>query len=130
MTSFFYQKKLKYFNELQNRNFSILWLKWTKQWKWNKIRHFSVGYIPIWHHISKISKYFNDCQNQNFSILSLKWNQALEMKQNQTFFHRTYSNLTSFFIGHKILKYPNDFYNWHLSISIQKWAQTSKVKWN
>ena len=31
---------------------------------------------------------------------------------------RTYSNLTSFFIGHKILKYFNDF--WHLSISLQK----------
>ena len=27
-------------------------------------------------------------------------------------FHRTYSNLTSFFIGYKIRKYFNDFYNW------------------
>ena len=39
---------------------------------------------------------------------------------NQTFFHGTYSNLTLFFIGHKILKYFNDFYNWHFSISLQK----------
>ena len=30
-----------------------------------------------------------------------------------------YSNLTSFFICHKILKYFNDFYNWHLSILLQ-----------
>ena len=54
----------------------------------------------------------------------------MEMKQNQTFFHGTYSNLTSFFIGGKILKYFNDFYNWHFPILLQKWAQTSKVKWN
>ena len=27
-----------------------------------------------------------------------------EMKHNQTFFHGTYSNLTSFFIGHKPIK--------------------------
>ena len=33
------------------------------------------------------------------------------MKQNQTFFHGIYSNLTSFVTGNKILKYFNDFYN-------------------
>ena len=27
---FFYQKKVKYFNDLQNWNFSVLWLKWTQ----------------------------------------------------------------------------------------------------
>ena len=31
-------------------------------------------------------------------------------------FRGTYSNLTSFFIRHKILKNFNDFYDWHLSI--------------
>ena len=35
------------------------------------------------------------------------------MKQNKKLFHGTYSNVTSFFIGHKILKYLNDFYNCH-----------------
>ena len=35
-------------------------------------------------------------------------------------FHGTYSNLTSFFTGHKILKYFNNFYNWRFSISLQK----------
>ena len=50
----------------------------------------------------------------------------MEMKQNQTFFHGKYSNLTSFFLGCKILKYFNDFYNCHLSVSLQKWAQTKK----
>ena len=43
----------------------------------------------------------------------------MEMKQNQTFVHGTYSNLTSFFIGCKVLKYFNDFYDWHFSFSLQ-----------
>ena len=57
-----------------------------KQWKWNKIRHFSMGYIQIWSHTyfyQKILNYFIDFQNQNFSILWLKWTQTLKMKQNQ-----------------------------------------------
>ena len=33
----------------------------------------------------------------------------MEMKQSQTFFHVTYSNLISFFIDHKKLKCFNDF---------------------
>ena len=47
-----------------------------------------------------ILKYFNDFQNQNFSVLWLKWTQIMEMKQNQTFFHGTYSNLTNFLAKH------------------------------
>ena len=73
-------------------------------------------------------KYFNEYQNQNFSILWLKWTQAMEMKQNHTFFQGTYSNLTLFSLVVKILKYFNDFYNWHFSISWQKWAQSNKVE--
>ena len=50
------------------------------------------------------------------------------MKQ---YFHGSYSNLISFFIGHRILQYCNDFHSWHLSISLQKWAQTKiKIKWD
>ena len=30
---FFYQKALKYFNDLQNRYFSVLYLSQLKQWK-------------------------------------------------------------------------------------------------
>ena len=37
----------------------------------------------------------------------------MEIKQNETSFHGTYSNLALFFSGCKILKYFNDFYNWH-----------------
>ena len=38
---------------------------------------------------------FNDFKNQNVSVLWLKWTQTMKMKQNQTFFHGTYSNLVS-----------------------------------
>ena len=45
--------------------------------------------------------------------------QTTEMKQNQTFLHDTYSDLTSFFSGRKTLNYFNDFYHWHFSVSLQ-----------
>ena len=43
----------------------------------------------------------------------------MEVKENQTFFHETYSNLTPILIDRKILKYFNDLYNKRLSISAQ-----------
>ena len=54
----------------------------------------------------------------------------MKVKQNETFFHETYSNLTLFFIHCKTLKHFKEFCNWHRSISQQKGAQTSKMKWN
>ena len=60
----------------------------------------------------------------------LQWAQTMEMKQNQTFFHGIYSNLTWIFIGHKILKYFNDFQNQHFSVLWLQWAQTVKMKQN
>ena len=63
----------------------------------NQIRHCLTGHNQIWHYffIKKYErKYFNDLQNQNFSVLWLKWTQTMEIKQNQTFFHGTYSNPT------------------------------------
>ena len=48
----------------------------------------------------KILKYFNDCQKRNFSVLLLQLNQTMEMKQDQIFFHGTYSNISvTFTIG-------------------------------
>ena len=120
------------FNDFQNRNSSVLWLKWKQTMEMKENQTFSMGNIQIWHHIffnQKVLKHFNDIQNQNFMVLWLQWNQRLEMKQNQTSFHRTYSNL-AFFISQKTLKHFNDFYNWHFPNSLQKWAKTSKVKWN
>ena len=61
----------------------------------------------IWHHfLSKNIKsmYFKDLQNQKFSVLWLKWTQNLEMKQNQTFFHGAYSNLTTYLFLSKNIK--------------------------
>ena len=58
----------------------------------------------------KMLKYFNDFQNWNFFVLWLKWTQTTELKQNQTFFHGAYSNLTSYLFSQKILKYFNDFF--------------------
>ena len=75
-----------------------------------------------------ILKYFNNLKNRSFLVLWLSRTQAMEMKQNQTFFHETYSNLTLFFIDCKILKYLNEFYSWYLSILLQKWTQTGKTK--
>ena len=73
----------------------------SKPWEWNKIRHFSMGHVQIWQRIffyQKVLKYFNDFQNRDFSVLWLKWTKTMEMKQSQTFFRETYSNLTPFFI--------------------------------
>ena len=123
-------KKLKYLNELQNRNFSVLWLKWiqTMEMKENK-KFFHGTYSNLTPHLfqRKILKYFNDFQNRNLSVLWLKLTQTMEMKENQIFFHETHSNLTLLFIGQKILKYVNGFCSCHLLISLQKWTQTSKV---
>ena len=67
----------------------------------------------MWHHIpfyqKILLKYLNDLKNRNFSVLWLKWTQAIKMKKSQTFFHGTYSNLTS-------SKYFNDFQNQSFSI--------------
>ena len=50
--------------------------KVNKQWKWNKIRHFSMGHIQIWRHIifnQKMLKHFNGFPNRTCSVLSLKF---------------------------------------------------------
>ena len=73
-------------------------------------------------------KYFNDFQNWNFSILWLEWTQAMKMKQNQTFFQASYSNLTLFSL---VLKYYDisitfiiDIFQFHCKI------EHNQVKWN
>ena len=105
-----------------------------------------------------ILKYFNDFRNQNFWVLWQKLTQTMEMKQNQTFFYRTYSNLTPylFFIKNyksiwmtfkieisqfydyltpylfssKMLKYLNDLQNRNFSVLWPKWAHTMEMKRN
>ena len=60
----------------------------------------------------KVSQSLSKSQLISFMI-KVKPSQT-EKKQSQTFVRGTNSNLTSFFISHKILKYFNDFYYWHL----------------
>ena len=110
---FFCLKVSKYFNDFENQNFSVLWLKWTqKKCKWSKIRHFPVGYIHIWRHIllcQKNIKVFLWLLRLNFSDLWLSWTQAMEMKLNQTYFIWEDWDLTSYIFCQKLLMYFNDF---------------------
>ena len=102
-----------------------------KQWKWNKIRHFSIRHIQIWHHIffyQNISTYFNDFRNQNFSALWLKWAQTMEMKQNQTFCMEQTQSWHHIFFYQNMLEYFNDFQNQNFSVFWLKWAQTTEMK--
>ena len=130
LTWFFYQKELKYFNDFQNRNFSVVWLKWTKPWKWNKISHFLMGHIQshVIYFLSKNIKLFQWLLKSKFLSCMTKVNLNNGNVTKSDIFDETYSNLTSFFIDRKILKYFNDVHNWHLSTSSQKWAQPNKVK--
>ena len=59
--------------------------------------------------LSKIVKIFKSHSKSEFLSFMTQVNQTMEVKQNQIYFHGTYSNLTLFFIGHKILKYSNNF---------------------
>ena len=100
-TLFLYQNILKYFNVFQNRNFSILWLKWTQKMKMKQNQTFFHGtfsnltpfYIKTYKSISVTSKIEI---SQFYDFLWLKWTQTMEMKQNQTFFYGTYSNLSPY----------------------------------
>ena len=75
-------------------------------------------------------KCLNDLKNQNFSVLWLKWTQTMEIKENQTFFHETYSNLLTYLFYQKISKYFNDFQNRNFSVLRLKWTQTIEMQKN
>ena len=85
-----------------------------KQGSLNQIRHYLMGHNQIWHYflsknhyfLSKILKYFG-LPNWNFSVLWPKWTQPMEIKQNQTFFCGTYSDLTPYLFLSK-----NNVFQW------------------
>ena len=59
---FFNKKILKYFNDFQNQNFLVLWLKGIQTIEIKQNQLFFMGHIQIWHQIflyQKILKYFN-----------------------------------------------------------------------
>ena len=118
----YYQKTLKYFKDLKNRHFWVLWLKWNQAMEMiqNQTYIFLSKYI--------ILKYFNDFQNRNLSVLWLKWTQTMEIKQNQTFFHGTYSNLALFSLAVKYLNISKTF----IIDTFQSLCKSehNQVKWN
>ena len=75
-------------------------------------------------------KHFNDFKNRNFSVLWRSWTQTMEMKQNQTFFHETHLDLTSYTFYQKILKYFNDFKDPNFSVLWLKWTPAMEIKQN
>ena len=79
----FYQKKLKYFNDFQNQNFSVLLLKWTQRMeeKQNQIVfHGTYSNLMSYLFYQKILKYLNHFQNHSLSVLWLKWSQARQKR--------------------------------------------------
>ena len=61
--TFFYQNILKYFNDFQNQNFSILWLKWIQTMGMRQNRTFfqgSYSNLTLFFIGCKILKYFTD----------------------------------------------------------------------
>ena len=67
-----------------------------------------------------ILKYFNDFQNRIFSVLSLRRTQKMEMKQNQAFFHQTYSNLTPYLTLSRNIKISQWLSKWKFLSSMTK----------
>ena len=70
-------------------------------------------------------------ESPDFSVLRQKWTQTMETKQNQTFFHRTNSNLSSCFFWIKNI----ELFQWHSKPKFRsflwlKWTQTMKMKQN
>ena len=77
---------------------------------------FFLGHFQIWNHVyfyQKILKHF-----KNKSFLWLKWTQTMQMKQNQTFCHRKFLNLT--------IVIRNSFL-WLWSDIISHWSQNNKM---
>ena len=115
--SFSLSKILKYFNDFQNRNFSVLRLKWTQTMQRKQNQTFShwpySNLTPYLFYIFsskniKVVQWLS--KSELFSFMTkLTPNNGSETKSD--IFYGTYSNLTSFFIGHKILKYFNGFYD-------------------
>ena len=80
------------------------------------------------HSFIKKIKVFEWFSKSKFLSFMTEVNPNNENETKSDIFHGTYSNLTSFYIGHKMLKYFKDFYSWNFSILLQKRPQTGKMK--
>ena len=80
---FFYQKILKYFNDFENQNFSVLWLNWTQVIQMKQRQTFSYGtYSNLTSFFigCKILYYFNDFYNWHLSFSLQIWAKISKMK--------------------------------------------------
>ena len=118
----FYQKILKYFNDFQNRNFSVLWLKWTQTMKMKQNQTFiHRAYLNLISFLlaPKTLKYFNDLHNWHLSISLHKWVQTkIKIK-------RGMCKSDSIFVIYKMVNYLNDFWDLFLNKVFLKWMINS-----
>ena len=105
---FFYLKFLQYLNDSQNQNFSVFELKWTKTMEIKKSHTFSYGtYSRLTSYLfflKKIYEVFQWPSKSKFLSFMTTVNPNIGIEIKSDIFDGTYSNLTSFFIRHKILK--------------------------
>ena len=81
--SFFCQKILKYWNDFQNSNSSVLLLKWTQTMEIKQNQTFSFGtysHLTSFFIDHKTLKYFNDFYNWHFSVSLQIWAQTSKVK--------------------------------------------------
>ena len=79
----FDQNVLKYFNDFQNRKFSVLWLKWTRAMEMKQNQtffHVTYSNLALFFIGCKRLKYFNGFYNWHFPISFLKWAQSSKLK--------------------------------------------------
>ena len=77
---FFNQKMLKYFNDCQNRNFSVLWLKWTQTMKMKQNQALFHGIYSKFddiHFLIKNIKVFNILSKLKFVSFTNKLNKSI-----------------------------------------------------
>ena len=69
-----------------------------KQWKWNKIRHFSLGHHSLTSFFigHKILKSFNNFYNYHISVLLQKWAQTNKIKENKAGYMQMEQHLSLF----------------------------------
>ena len=114
-------KTLIYFNKVQNPYFSIYCQNSTETVNLNSNQTlFDRAYsnpTPVFFLFFLIkSKVFQWFSKSNFLNFMTKMNLNDGNETKLYFFHGTYSNQTSFFIGSKILNYFSGFSNWHFSV--------------
>ena len=99
---FLIKKQLKYFNEFQNLNFSILWVKWAQTMEMKQYQtfyHETCSYLTSYIFLSKNIKVFQWLWKSKLLSFMTKVNSS-NGNETKSFFHGIYS----YFFGQKLLK--------------------------